>query len=72
MQFLPGQGAMMAILGMTIDEVEDEINLLPKEEFVKLLMITAMAKLLLVEKKKQLKFLMKILKKKRKKEYFYL
>ena len=28
----PGQGAMMAILGMTIDEVEKEINLLSKEE----------------------------------------
>ena len=28
----PGLGAMMAILGMTIDEVEKEINLLPKEE----------------------------------------
>ncbi len=27
-----GQGAMMAILGMTIDEVEKEINLLSKEE----------------------------------------
>ena len=27
-----GEGAMMAILGMTIDEVEKEINLLPKEE----------------------------------------
>ena len=26
-----GQGAMMAILGMTIDEVEEEINLLSKE-----------------------------------------
>ena len=26
-----GQGAMMAILGMTIDEVENEINLLSKE-----------------------------------------
>ena len=26
-----GQGAMMAILGMTIDEVEKEINLLSKE-----------------------------------------
>ena len=28
----PDQGAMMAILGMTIHEVEDEINLLPKGE----------------------------------------
>ena len=28
----PSQGAMMAILGMTIDEVEKEINLLSKEE----------------------------------------
>ena len=27
-----GKGAMIAILGMTITEVEDEINLLPKEE----------------------------------------
>ena len=27
-----GQGAMMAILGMKIQEVEDEINLLPNEE----------------------------------------
>ena len=25
------QGAMMAVLGMTIKEVEDEINLIPKE-----------------------------------------
>ena len=28
----PGEGAMMAILGMTINEVEKEINLLSKEE----------------------------------------
>ena len=28
----PGQGAMMAILGMTIDDVQKEINLLPKKE----------------------------------------
>ena len=28
----PGEGAMMAILGMTIDEVEKEINVLSKEE----------------------------------------
>tara|TARA_Y100000590_G_scaffold434139_1_gene552011 strand:+ start:66 stop:986 length:921 start_codon:yes stop_codon:yes gene_type:complete len=28
----PGQGAMMAILGMTINEIEKEINLLPKEK----------------------------------------
>ena len=27
-----GQGAMMAILGMSIDDVEEEINLLPKKE----------------------------------------
>ena len=27
-----GQGAMMAILGMKIEEVENEINLLPKDE----------------------------------------
>ena len=27
-----GKGAMVAVLGMTIDEVENEINLLPKEE----------------------------------------
>ena len=27
-----GQGAMIAVLGMKIDEVEEEINLLPKEE----------------------------------------
>ena len=26
-----GQGAMMAIIGMTLDEIEDEINLLSKE-----------------------------------------
>ena len=28
----PGQGAMIAILGMTIDDVQQEINLLPKKE----------------------------------------
>ena len=28
----PGEGAMMAILGMTIDEVEKEINVLSKDE----------------------------------------
>tara|TARA_B100001769_G_scaffold256451_1_gene233734 strand:- start:191 stop:1111 length:921 start_codon:yes stop_codon:yes gene_type:complete len=27
-----GEGAMMAVLGMTVDEIEKEINLLPKEE----------------------------------------
>ena len=28
----PGQGSMLAILGMSVDEVEKEINLLPKGE----------------------------------------
>ena len=28
----PGEGAMMAVLGMTIEEVEKEIKLLSKDE----------------------------------------
>ena len=71
MQFLLDQGAMIAVLGMTIDEVENEINLFQKKAFVKLQMIIVILRLVVSGKKKLLKFLNENLKKKRKKEYFY-
>ena len=52
----PGQGSMMAVLGMTIDEVEKEINLLPKEEICEIANDNSKGQVVVSGKKKQLKF----------------
>ena len=63
----PDQGAMMAILGMTIHEVEDEINLLPKGEICEIANDNTNGQVVVSGKKKVIKILNKNLKKKKKK-----
>ena len=61
------QGAMMAILGMTIDEVEKEINLLPKEEICEIANDNSNAQVVVSGKKIVIEALNENLKKKKKK-----
>ena len=63
----PDQGAMMAILGMTIHEVEDEINLLPKGEICEIANDNSNGQVVVSGKKKVIEILNKNLKKKKKK-----
>ena len=63
----PDQGAMMAVLGMTIHEVEDEINLLPKEEICEIANDNTNGQVVVSGKKKVIEILNKNLKKKKKK-----
>ena len=63
----PSQGAMMAILGMTIDEVEKEINLLPKEEICEIANDNSNAQVVVSGKKIVIEALNENLKKKKKK-----
>ena len=65
-----GQGAMMAILGMTIDEVEKEINLLPKEEICEIANDNSNAQVVVSGKKIVIEALNENLKKKKKKGIF--
>ena len=62
-----GQGAMMAILGMTIHEVEDEINLLPNGEICEIANDNTNGQVVVSGKKKAIEILNENLKKKRKK-----
>jgi [acyl-carrier-protein] S-malonyltransferase len=62
-----GQGAMMAILGMTIHEVEDEINLLPDEEICEIANDNTNGQVVVSGKKKAIEILNENLKKKKKK-----
>ena len=68
----PGQGAMMAILGMTIGEVEKEINLLSKEESCEIANDNCDGQVVVSGKKMAIEIFNKKLKDKKKKEYFYL
>ena len=63
----PDQGAMMAVLGMTIHEVEDEINLLPKGEICEIANDNTNGQVVVSGKKKVIEILNKNLKKKKKK-----
>ena len=63
----PDQGAMMAILGMTIHEVENEINLLPKGEICEITNDNTNGQVVVSGKKKVIEILNKNLKKKKKK-----
>ena len=63
----PDQGAMMAVLGMTIHEVEDEINLLPKGEICEIANDNSNGQVVVSGKKKAIEILNKNLKKKKKK-----
>ena len=62
-----GQGAMMAILGMTIHEVENEINLLPKGEICEIANDNTNGQVVVSGKKMVIEILNEKLKKKKKK-----
>ena len=62
-----GQGAMMAILGMKIEEVENEINLLPKDEICEIANDNSIGQVVVSGKKMVIEILKKNLKKKNKK-----
>ena len=62
-----GQGTMMAILGMTIHEVENEINLLPKGEICEIANDNTSGQVVVSGKKMVIEILNKNLKKKKKK-----
>ena len=63
----PDQGSMMAILGMRIDEVEKEINLLPKGETCEIANDNNNSQVVVSGKKTAIEILSKNLKKKKKK-----
>ena len=63
----PGQGAMMAILGMTVDEIEDEINLLSKENICEISNDNSNTQIVVSGKKENIEKFNKNLKKKNKK-----
>ncbi len=62
-----GQGAMMAILGMTIHEVENEINLLPKGEICEIANDNTSGQVVVSGKKMVIEILNENLKRKKKK-----
>ena len=64
----PGQGAMIAILGMTINEVEKEIDLLPKEEICEIANDNSNSQVVVSGKIGVIKILNENLKKKKKGE----
>ena len=61
------EGAMMAILGMTIDEVENEINILPKGEVCEIANDNCVGQVVVSGKKNVIKNLNENLKKKKEK-----
>jgi [acyl-carrier-protein] S-malonyltransferase len=63
----PGEGAMMAILGMTIKEVEDEINLLPDGDMCEIANDNSNSQVVVSGKKMIIETLNQNLKKKKKK-----
>ena len=63
----PDQGSMMAILGMGVDEVEQEISLLPKEQVCEIANDNSNSQVVVSGKKTSIEILSSNLKKKRKK-----
>ena len=63
----PGEGSMMAILGMTIKEVEDEINLLPSGKICEIANDNSNSQVVVSGKKLIIEILNENLKKKKKK-----
>ena len=63
----PGQGAMIAILGMTIDDVQKEINLLPKKEICEIANDNSNTQVVVSGEKKVIEILSDNLKRKKKK-----
>ena len=62
-----GQGAMMAILGLTVSEVEKEINLLPKKEICEIANDNSNGQIVVSGEKKVIEILNENLRKKKKK-----
>ena len=62
-----GQGAMMAILGMTVSEIEKEINLFPKEKICEIANDNSNSQVVVSGEKNVIKILNENLKKKKKK-----
>ena len=62
-----GQGAMIAILGMSIDDVEEEINLLPKKEICEIANDNSNTQIVVSGKKIVIEILNENLKRKKKK-----
>ena len=65
----PGHGAMLAILGMTIEEIENEINSLPKNEMCEIANDNSNAQVVISGKKENIEKFNENLKKKKKKRY---
>jgi len=68
----PGQGSMIAVIGMTIEEVEKEISTLPKNEICEIANDNSTAQVVVSGKKNVIEMFNENLKKKRKEQYFYL
>ena len=66
----PGQGAMIAILGMTIDDVQKEINLLPKKEICEIANDNSNTQVVVSGEKMVIEILSENLKRKKKKGIF--
>jgi len=63
----PGQGSMLAILGMGVDEVEQEISLLPQDQVCEISNDNSKSQVVVSGKKTSIEILSNNLKKKRKK-----
>ena len=63
-----GQGAMMAILGLTVSEVEKEINLLPNKEICEIANDNSIGQVVISGEKKVIENFSENLKKKKKRE----
>ncbi len=63
----PGQGSMLAILGMGVDEVEQEISLLPQDQVCEISNDNSKSQVVVSGKKASIEILSNNLKKKRKK-----
>jgi len=66
----PGEGSMIAVLGMKIDEIEKEINLLPKQEVCEIANDNTDGQVVVSGKKKVIEIFAKNLKMKKKKAIF--
>jgi [acyl-carrier-protein] S-malonyltransferase len=65
-----GKGAMVAVLGLTVDEVQHEINLLPKDEICEIANDNCIGQVVVSGQKKSVDILVQNLKVKRKKAIY--
>ena len=66
-----GQGAMMAVLGLSINEVEEEISFLSKENICEIANDNSNSQVVVSGSKESIQILNENLKKKRRKEYYF-